>query len=78
VVTAGELMERAMWLARAIATAPALAVEGTLRAIWMAHELGRREALSQVSLLVALGTQFDNISGGQQQFRDERPEWRLR
>jgi enoyl-CoA hydratase/carnithine racemase len=78
VVPLSELMDRAMWVARAIAAAPARAVEGTLRAIWMAHEIGRRQALSQVSSLVALGTEFENISGGQQNFRGSRPEWRLR
>jgi hypothetical protein len=46
----------------------------------MAHELGRREALTQVSAVVALGTLFDNIAGGQEIFRGtvSRPEWRLR
>jgi enoyl-CoA hydratase/carnithine racemase len=80
VVPMAELLERALWVARAIASAPVMAIQGTLRAIWMTHELGRREALSQVSTLVALGTLFDNIAGGQDLFRDtvDRPDWRLR
>ena len=78
VVPAPELLERAMWVARAIASAPVLAIQGTLRAVWMAHELTRREALAQVSTFVSLGTQYENIAGGQQTFQASRPEWRLR
>jgi len=78
VVPAEELLERAMWVANAIASAPVLAVQGTLRAVWMANELSRRQALQQVSSLVSLGTQYDNIDSGQQTFQAPRPEWRLR
>ncbi len=41
VVPLSELMERAMWVARAIASAPPIAIQGTLRAVWMSHELSR-------------------------------------
>jgi enoyl-CoA hydratase/carnithine racemase len=78
VVPATELLERAMWVARAIASAPALAIQGTLRAIWMTHELSRREALAHISTFVSLGTQYENIAGGQETFQAGRPEWRLR
>ncbi len=80
VLPAEELLDRALWVARAIASAPAMAIQGTLRAIWMTHELGRRDALSQVSTFVTLGTLFDNVAGGQEIFREtaSRPEWRLR
>ena len=78
VVPAEELMERAMWVARAIASAPVHAIQGTVRAIWMAHELSRREALAQVSSFVSLGTQYENIAEGQATFQGERIEWRLR
>jgi hypothetical protein len=46
----------------------------------MTHELSRREALSQVSTFVALGSLFDNVAGGQEMFEGNapRPEWRLR
>jgi enoyl-CoA hydratase/carnithine racemase len=73
-----ELLERAMWVAKAIASAPVYAIQGTVRAVWMAHELSRREAIAQVSSFVSLGTQFDNIAGGQETFQAYRPEWRLR
>ena len=80
VVPQAELLERAMWVARAIASAPVMAIQGTLRAIWMTHEVTRREALSQVSTYVALGTLFDNIAEGQETFQGTRarPEWKLR
>jgi enoyl-CoA hydratase/carnithine racemase len=78
VAPAAELMERAMWIATRIASAPVLAVQGTLRAVWAANELSRSAALAQVSSLVSLGTQAENIEQGQQAFRGARPEWRLR
>jgi enoyl-CoA hydratase/carnithine racemase len=77
-VPAEELMERALWVANAIAGAPVLAIQGTLKAIWMANELSRNAALAQVSNLVSLGTQFENIEKGHSDFKSARPEWRLR
>lgn len=73
-----ELMDRAMWVARAIASAPVYAIQGTVRSVWMAHELSRRDARAQVSSFVSLGTQFENIAEGQETFQAPRPKWRLR
>ncbi len=78
VVPAADLLERSMWVARAIASAPAYAIQGTLRAVWMAHESARREALAQMSSLVMLGTQYENIAGGEETYQAARVEWRLR
>ena len=78
VVPREQLMIRAMWMARIIASAPAYAVQGTVRAVWMAHELSRREAMGQVSSFVSLGTQYENMKNGQATFRNERVEWELR
>jgi enoyl-CoA hydratase/carnithine racemase len=78
VVETDQLMERAMWIATSIASAPALAVQGTLRAIWAANELPRSAALAQVSALVKLGTQYENIQEGQETFKGDRPKWELR
>jgi enoyl-CoA hydratase/carnithine racemase len=80
VVPLDELLERAWWVAERIASAPPLAIQGTVRSIWMAHEVGRREAVSQVSSLVLLGTKYDNLASGQDQFKKntERVEWQLR
>jgi enoyl-CoA hydratase/carnithine racemase len=78
VVPADRLMERALWLAETIASAPVLAIQGTLRSIWMAHEATRREALAQVSALVSLGSQYENIEAGQALFLGEHGDWELR
>jgi enoyl-CoA hydratase/carnithine racemase len=78
VVPLAELMDKAMWVAEAIAESPVLAIQGTLRAIWMAHETARQRALAEVSTLVSLGTQYDNIKGGQDSFQGKKREWRLR
>jgi enoyl-CoA hydratase/carnithine racemase len=78
VTPAEELMDRAMWVANAIAASPVLAIQGTLRAVWMAHEASRQAALKQVSTLVSLGTQFENLEEGQEMYKGTRPEWRLR
>lgn len=78
VVPAGELMERAMWVAEKIASAPPLAIQGTARAVWMAHEVARREALSQMSSLVLLGTQYENLVEGQESFHTKREKPRIR
>jgi enoyl-CoA hydratase/carnithine racemase len=78
VVPLDRLLERARWIANAIASAPVLAIQGTVRAIWMAHEAGRRVALAQVSTPVSLGTAYENIATGQDTFHTERIEWELR
>ncbi len=78
VVPADQLLERAWWIAERIASAPPLAVQGTVRAIWLAHELSRREALSQISTIVSLGTHYDNIKAGQDSFHSQREKPRIR
>ncbi len=78
VVALDRLMAQATWVAEAIALSPALAVQGTLRAAWLAHEVTRREALAQISTYVALGTTYENIKAGQETFnaKHERPRIR--
>jgi enoyl-CoA hydratase/carnithine racemase len=78
VVPAAELVERAMWVATRIASSPVLAVQGTLRAIWMAHETARLQALAMVSSLVTLGSERANIAAGEELFQGDRPDWRVR
>jgi enoyl-CoA hydratase/carnithine racemase len=78
ITPAAELMERTMWVAQAIASAPLSAIQGTVRAMWLAHELSRRDAIAQVSSFVTIGTEFDNIAEGQGAFKGERIDWRLR
>jgi enoyl-CoA hydratase/carnithine racemase len=79
VVPADELAERTRWAARAIAGQPALAVQGTLRALWMGLELSRRQALDHAFLVTAVGTDPASLEEGQATFTSgQRIEWRLR
>jgi len=78
VVPKEELLERAMWVAEGIASAPPIAIQGTMRAIWTAHDIGRRDALAQAATIVMLGTVPDNLAEGQQAFKSKQREWRLR
>jgi enoyl-CoA hydratase/carnithine racemase len=76
---AGELMERATWAAEAIASAPPLAIQGTVRALWGAREHGQREAVRLGYAYVAMGTSQESIAEGQRFFESgKRIEWRLR
>ena len=79
-VTAPEdLMEAAMWVARTIAESPSLVTQGTLRSLWMARELSRRQALDQAYLMTAVGTDKQSLAAGQERFSSgTRLEWRLR
>jgi enoyl-CoA hydratase/carnithine racemase len=73
-----ELLERAMWVAESIASAPPIAIQGTMKAVWTANDIGRRNALAQASSIVMLGTQADNLAAGQDAFKSKKREWRLR
>jgi enoyl-CoA hydratase/carnithine racemase len=80
VVPLDQLMERAWWVAERIASAPPLAIQGTVRSIWMANDVGRKNAVAQVSSLVLLGTQYDNLASGQDSFKKttDRVDWVVR
>jgi enoyl-CoA hydratase/carnithine racemase len=79
VTPAAELLDRAGWAATAIASQPALAIEGTVRAVWGARELGARQALKLGYAYVAMGTNPDSIAEGQKVFESgKRIDWRLR
>lgn len=79
VVPGPELMDAAAWSAEAIASAPALATEGTVRAIWGAREHGQRQALRLGYAYVAMGTNDESLAEGQRFFESgRRIDWRLR
>jgi enoyl-CoA hydratase/carnithine racemase len=79
VAPAAELMARATWAAEAIASAPPLAIQGTVRALWGAREHGQREAVRLGYAYVAMGTSQESIAEGQKFFESgKRIEWRLR
>ena len=79
VVPASDLREAASWAAQAIASAPALAVEGTVRSLWAGRELSRSQALGMGWALVGLGTNEASLAEGQAAFSaGRRIDWRLR
>ncbi|MCC5954138.1 MAG: enoyl-CoA hydratase/isomerase family protein [Acidimicrobiia bacterium] len=79
VVPAEDLAAAAHRCAAAIASAPAVAVEGTVRAIWAGRELPRSQALASAWAFIGLGTNEDSIREGQAAFSSgKRIEWRLR
>ncbi len=79
VVPAGDLHDRTDWAASAIASQPALGVQGTVRALWAGLELSRRQALDNAYLFTNIGTDPASLAEGQQRFASgDRIEWRLR
>jgi enoyl-CoA hydratase/carnithine racemase len=74
-----DLRDRAQWAAETIAAAPALAVQGSLRALWAGRELTRSQALSLGYAFVGLGNSEESLAEGQRRFESgARVEWRLR
>jgi enoyl-CoA hydratase/carnithine racemase len=79
VVPADQLRASAEWCARAIASAPPLAIEGTVRAIWSGLEHSRSQALGLGYAYVGMGTNADSIRQGQEAFASgKRIEWKKR
>ena len=79
VVPADELRDRAAWIADAIASAPQLPVQATVRAMWAARELPRTQALAAASSYVAIGNDRSAMLEAQAEFKaGKRIEWRLR
>ena len=79
VVPKDELVATATWAAEAIASAPPLVVQGTQRAIWMANELPRSQAIELGYLYTNVGTDLGVMTANQEEFAaGRRVEWRLR
>jgi enoyl-CoA hydratase/carnithine racemase len=79
VVPKEQLLDAAGWAAGVIASQPALAVQGTVRALWAAREFGPRQAVRLGYAFVGLGTSQDSIAEGQKLFESgKRVEWKLR
>jgi enoyl-CoA hydratase/carnithine racemase len=79
VVPRDELLERVGWAARVIADSPALAVQGTMRALWTALEVSRHQAIELANLFTRIGSDAEAFAEGQRRFSSgKRPEWRLR
>ncbi len=79
VVPGEELPVAARHAAAAIASAPAVAVQGTVRSIWAGLEMHRSQALAQGYGFIGLGTNEESLAEGQRAFASgKRIEWRLR
>jgi len=79
VVPGHQLHEATKWAAEAVASAPPLAIEGTVRAIWAAREHTRSQALGLGYAFIGLGTSQESIRQGQEFFASgKRIEWKLR
>lgn len=72
VVAAEDLRGAAWWAANEIARSPAIAVQGTVRALWLARELSRHQALDAGKILIKLGSDPKALYEGQQSFNSGR------
>jgi enoyl-CoA hydratase/carnithine racemase len=79
VVPRADLHERVEWAARVIADTPALAIQGTMRALWTALEVSHTHAIQLANLFTRIGSDAATFKEGQAKFTSgKRPEWRLR
>ena len=79
VVPGAELLATAKEIAGAIAAQPTIAVQGTIRAVWAARQMGSANALTQAATILTLGNQPDALGAGNESFNSgKRIEWKLR
>lgn len=72
VVPGADLLDTARWAAAAIASAPPVAVQTTLRTLWAARELTRRQALELGNTFLNLGMTREGLEAGQAMFASGR------
>jgi enoyl-CoA hydratase/carnithine racemase len=68
VVPGADLLDAARWAAAAIASAPPVAVQTTLRTLWAARELSRRQAIELGNTFLNLGMSQAAMEQGQKIF----------
>lgn len=68
VVPGDQLHDAAKWLADAIASQPAAAVQATQRVLWLAREVARSSAIGIAPAIVAVGNKPAAMIEGQQAF----------
>ena len=79
VVARDELEERARWAAQIIADTPPLVIQGTMRALWTALEVSRKQAIDLANLFTRIGSDAGAFAEGQARFAGgERPQHRTR
>ena len=73
------LLAHAGEIAQIVADSPALAVQGTMRALWTALEVSRSQAIELMGLYTRVGSDAAALKAGQDRFASgQRVEWRLR
>jgi enoyl-CoA hydratase/carnithine racemase len=79
VVPKEDLKDAAAWAAGVIADQHPIPIGGTVRALWAARELSRRQALDLCYLYTSLGTRKEILREGQDKFASgARVDWRPR
>jgi enoyl-CoA hydratase/carnithine racemase len=79
VVASDQLITACDEIARAIAAAPALSVQATLRTLWAARNLSPDQALALGNVFLQLGTSATALRAGQDAFAERKPvKWKLR
>ncbi|MEM9204643.1 MAG: enoyl-CoA hydratase/isomerase family protein, partial [Actinomycetota bacterium] len=68
VCSSNELMDRARWVAEAIASQPPIGVQASLRSIWAANDLGTKQALSMGPALLTTGFDLAGMEAGSDVF----------
>jgi enoyl-CoA hydratase/carnithine racemase len=68
VVPIAELHGAAEWVATRIASAPPVAIQGTVRSLWTARELSRSQALDMGRVIIRVGSDPASLYEGQQAF----------
>ncbi len=72
VVPSDKLQETAHSIAKDIASQPPLAVQATLRSVWMGHELSRSQAVSVSPSLLGAGNTRESLAEGQKVFASKK------
>lgn len=79
IVPLDDLREHAGSIARLIADAPPLVVQGTMRALWTALDVPRSQAIGLANLFTRIGSDAEAFKAGQDRFASgQRVPWRLR
>jgi enoyl-CoA hydratase/carnithine racemase len=79
VVPRDALRDRAEWAARIVAGNPAIAIQGTMRALWTALEVSRHQGIEMANLFTRIGSDAAAFREGQQRFESGwRPDWEVR
>lgn len=79
VVPGSDLLATAQETAAALAAQPTNAIQGTIKAVWAARQMGPAAALTQAATILALGNQPDALGAGNETFNSgKRIDWKLR